>query len=230
MNIYPISLDIVWESPQENLNRIEKEILSHKADVFVLPELCTTGFTMNPGPYAESVPGPTSEYLCRLAKETRSWIIGSCIESHDPKPKNAAFAIDRSGQIVNVYRKEHLFNYAGEDRHYSPGEPATVFDLDGVQAAVQICFDLRYPESFRALRDDGAEMVFVIASWPEVRKHHWFTLLAARAIENQMIVCGVNRIGPGYNFPGSIIFDEQGLEIKEPDFNKLRKWRKDFQI
>ncbi len=228
MKITPISLDISWESPLQNMERI-KPYFENTSDIFVLPELFSTGFTMNPRPFAESIPGRTTDFLCRMAQEKRSWIIGSCIETNDEKPFNSAFAINPEGSIVNIYRKVHLFSYAGEDSHYTPGSKAEVFDVHGIKAAIQICYDLRFPESFTELRRQGAELVFVIANWPKSREHHWHTLLMARAIENQMIICGVNRTGNGYEFNGSIIYDEQGLKTNIVDVSKTRKWRALFR-
>lgn len=235
----------VWEDPAANLARARDfvaEAARAGARVVVFPELATTGFTMAPEGFAEPLPGPATEAFAALAREFGLYVIGTAVEAHTPHPRNAAFVLGPEGSLVAVYRKLHPFTYGEEHRHYVGGEDCPVFDVDGLPCGLQICYDLRFPEPFRALAAKGAEIVFLPANWPARRIDAWSTLLAARAIENQMALCGVNRVGrdPLAEYPGrSAILDpfgvaiatggsEEGLVVGEIDLTKLRTWRKRF--
>lgn len=235
----------VWEDPAANLTRaggFVTEAATAGARVVVFPELATTGFTMAPEGFAESLPGPATEAFGRMAREHGLYVVGTAVEAHAPHPRNAAFVLAPDGSLVAVYRKLHPFTYGEEHRHYVGGDACPLFDVDGIPCGLQICYDLRFPEPFRALATKGAEVVFLPANWPARRIDAWSTLLAARAIENQMAVCGVNRVGrdPQAEYPGrSAIFDpfgvalatggaEEGLVIGEIDLTKLRAWRERF--
>ena len=235
----------VWEDPAANLGRARgfvAEAARAGAQAVVFPELATTGFTMAPEGFAEPVPGPTSEAFGALAREFGLYVIGTAVEAHAPHPRNAAFVLGPEGSLVAVYRKLHPFTYGEEHRHYLGGEDCPVFKLDGIPCGLQICYDLRFPEPFRALATKGAEVVFLPANWPVRRIDAWTTLLAARAIENQMAVCGVNRVGrdPLADYPGRSALldpfgvpvatgdDQEGLVIGDLDLAKLRAWRERF--
>jgi predicted amidohydrolase len=240
-----VQQDTVWQDPAANLARAAGFVEASAqagARVVVFPELFTLGFTMAPEPFAETIPGPTSEALGALSKRFGLSIVGSVVEAHAPHPRNAAFVTGPDGSLVAAYRKIHPFSYGEEHRHYSGGEDCPVFQVDGIPCGLQICYDLRFPEPFRALAARGAELVFVPANWPARRISAWSTLLAARAIENQLAVCGVNRVGrdPGLDYPGkSAIHDcfgevvaagdaTEGLVLGDLDLAQLRAWRKRF--
>lgn len=235
----------VWEDPAANLARARgfvAEAAARGARVVVFPELTTTGFTMAPEGFAESLPGPATEAFGALAREFGLTVIGTAVEAHAPHPRNAAFALGPDGSLVAIYRKLHPFTYGEEHRHYVGGDDCPVFAVDGIPCGLQICYDLRFPEPFRALAAKGAEVVFLPANWPVRRIDAWTTLLAARAIENQMAICGVNRVGrdPLAEYPGrSAILDpfgvaiatgdvEEGLVVGDIDLAKLRAWRERF--
>jgi predicted amidohydrolase len=235
----------VWQDPAANLARARgfvEEAARAGARVAVFPELFTLGFTMAPEPFAEPIPGPTTEKLSALSKAFGLYIVGSVVESHRPHPRNAAFVTAPDGSLVATYRKIHPFSYGEENLHYSGGTACPVFEVDGISCGLQICYDLRFPEPFRALAAKGAEVVFVPANWPARRISAWSTLLAARAIENQMAVCGVNRVGydPQVDYPGqSAIHDVFGemvaaggaaeeMVIGDIDLAQLRAWRQRF--
>ncbi len=236
----------VWQDPAANLARARlfvAKAAAARARVAVFPELFTLGFTMAPEPFAEPLPGPTSEAMAALSREFGLYIVGSAVEAHTPHPRNAAFVTAPDGSLIAAYRKIHPFSYGEEHQHYSGGTECSVFEIDGIPCGLQICYDLRFPEPFRALAARGAEVVFVPANWPVRRITAWSILLAARAIENQMAICGVNRVGQdamGLDYPGqSAIHDAfgaviargdatEGLVIGDIDLAPLRAWRERF--
>jgi omega-amidase len=246
LRIALIQQDTVWQNPVSNLTRACEfvgQAARAGARVAVFPELFTLGFTMAPEPFAEVLPGPTSEALSELSREFGLYLVGSAVETHAPHPRNAAFVTAPDGSLIATYRKLHPFSYGDENLHYSGGDDCPLFEIDGIPCGLQICYDLRFPEPFRALAAKGAEMVFVPANWPARRISAWSTLLAARAIENQLAICGVNRVGRdalGLDYPGrSAIHDcfgelvaagdaTEGLVIGDIDLAQLRAWRERF--
>ena len=246
LRIALIQQDTVWQNPVANLTRAREfvgQAARAGARVAVFPELFTLGFTMAPEPFAEALPGPTSEALSALSREFSLYLVGSAVEAHAPHPRNAAFVTAPDGSLLAAYRKLHPFSYGDENLHYSGGTECPVFEIDGIPCGLQICYDLRFPEPFRALAAKGAEVVFVPANWPARRISAWSTLLAARAIENQLAICGVNRVGRdalGLDYPGrSAIHDcfgelvaagnaTEGLVIGDIDLVQLRAWRQRF--
>lgn len=240
-----IQQDTVWQDPDTNLERAgEFAGLAARAGarVVVFPELFTLGFTMAPEPFAETIPGPASEALAALSRRFDLYIVGTVVEAHAPHPRNAAFVTAPDGSLVATYRKIHPFSYGEENLHYTGGTECPLFEVDGIPCGLQICYDLRFPEPFRTLAAKGAEVVFVPANWPLRRISAWSTLLAARAIENQMALCGVNRVGsdPQLEYPGRSAIhdafgeviaagdDTEGLVVGDIDLMQLRNWRKRF--
>jgi predicted amidohydrolase len=246
LRIALVQQDTLWQSPAANLARAREYVSQaarNRARVVVFPELFTLGFTMAPEPFAEALPGPTTEALSALSREFNLYLVGSAVEAHAPHPRNAAFVIAPDGALLATYRKLHPFSYGEENLHYSGGDDCPVFAIDGIPCGLQICYDLRFPEPFRALAAKGAEVVFVPANWPARRISAWSTLLAARAIENQLAICGVNRVGRdalGLDYPGrSAIHDcfgevvaagdaTEGLVMGDIDLDQLRAWRERF--
>lgn len=241
-----IQQDTVWQDPAANLAKARGFVVQAAcagARVAVFPELFTLGFTMAPEPFAEPLPGPTTEAVAALSREFGLYLVGSAVEAHAPHPRNAAFATGPDGALLAAYRKIHPFSYGEEHRHYTGGSECPVFQVDGIPCGLQICYDLRFPEPFRALAAQGAEVVFVPANWPARRIAAWSTLLAARAIENQMAVCGANRVGHdamNLDYPGASVlcdaFGEtiakgeaaEGLVVGDLDLAALRAWRERF--
>ena len=235
----------VWQDPAANLAKAGEFVAQAArsgARVVVFPELFTLGFTMVPEPFAEPIPGPTVEAMATLSREFGLYLVGSVVEAHAPHPRNAAFVTAPDGSLVATYRKLHPFSYGEENLHYSGGTDCPLFAVDGIPCGLQICYDLRFPEPFRALAAKGAEVVFVPANWPARRISAWSTLLAARAIENQMAICGVNRVGrdPQLDYPGrSAIHDcfgevialgdaAEGVVVGNIDLAAQRAWRERF--
>ncbi len=241
-----IQQDTRWQEPAVNLARARGFAASAAAAgarVAVFPELFTLGFTMTPEPFAEPIPGPASEALAALSREFGLYLIGSAVEAHRPHPRNAAFVTAPDGSLAALYRKIHPFSYGEEHLHYSGGSDCPLFEVDGIPCGLQICYDLRFPEPFRALATQGAEVVFVPANWPGKRIAAWSTLLAARAIENQMALCGVNRVGhdgAGLEYGGASALHDcfgeviarggpaEGLVVGDLDLTALREWRRRF--
>ncbi|MFN8423575.1 MAG: nitrilase-related carbon-nitrogen hydrolase [Anaerolineae bacterium] len=139
-------------------------------------------------------------------------MLGGYAEPGPGRPRNAASLIDPRGDEALRYHKIHPFTFGGEDAHYDGGDALPTADVDGVRVTPLICYDLRFPEPFRAAAD-RTDLFVVIASWPATRAAHWSALLAARAIENQAYVLGVNRVGEGGGLAyggGSVLHDPWG--------------------
>ena len=180
--------DTLWEDEAANRQCVRAALNDAEvADVAVFPELAFSGFTMEPRPDADAEP-----FLCALARERGQSLIAGYVGDG---PANVAVGVDRGGEVLARYRKLHPFSYAGEDRHYRAGDELPVFELEGLRAAMLICYDLRFPEAFRHAATKGAQLFLVIANWPSPRIAHWRALLIARAVENQAYVVGVNRVG-----------------------------------
>lgn len=214
-------MDIAWEAKKKNLDRAEIFIgraSAEHCDIAVFPEMFSIGFSMNVSLTDEDVHGPTSRELSQLAKKFNINIIaGIPLKTSDAKKaENSAVVYDRQGRLTGRYSKMHPFCFAGEDHHYSAGSAPVVLNIDGMEAGIFICYDLRFPEVFRMIAKD-VKAIFVIANWPSSRKEHWESLLKARAIENQCFVIGVNRTGKdgnGIDYPGgSRVYGPMGIEI-----------------
>lgn len=221
MKIALAQLDIEWESKAANLRKAESFIrkASQKScDIVVFPEMFSTGFSMNIPSVAEDAGGEAALALSSMAKEYSLNIIAgiSFKELTEKKARNSAIICDRQGRLIARFTKLHPFSYVKEDEYYLPGSNVVTFRIEGIQASVFICYDLRFPEVFRMVAKE-VQVVFVIANWPTARKNHWETLLKARAIENQCFVIGVNRTGEdgnGLRYAGaSHIFDPTGNSI-----------------
>jgi len=192
MRVAAVQHDIVWESREATLARLELP----EADLVVFPEMFAVGFTMS-REVAEPPDGPTTEWLVSRATSSGSWIGGSIpvvLDGAD-RPSNVFTLASPSGDVVR-YAKRHPFSYANEDAHYAPGDADVTVDVLGVRTTLTVCYDLRFVESYWPVAD-ATDLYLVVASWPVARREHWKTLLRARAIENQAYVVGVNRVGSG---------------------------------
>jgi predicted amidohydrolase len=209
-------MDIAWHDREANhakTRRFAKQAKEAGAETLLLPEMFATGFSMDVSLTAESIEGPTPTLLRTLAKELDMGLVGGFVlERSGGRPQNVSLAVDRHGKDMALYAKIHQIALLDEDRHYDPGEKPVPFDLKSLVAACFICYDLRFPELFRAVVDHCG-LILVIASWPAVRQTHWDILLRARAVESQCFVVGVNRVGEGggHTFVGgSAIIDPVG--------------------
>jgi predicted amidohydrolase len=189
----------------------------------VLPEMWWTGFSYRKlGAFADETPASLEE-IGKIAGRYGMAVIGGWPERDGEKIYNAAFAIGPDGKVQGSYRKVHLFSPMKEDRFLSPGKLPVVFDLPFGKVGVVLCYDLRFPELVRRLALSGAELVAVPSQWPEARVDHFWTLLRARAIENQLFVVGANRAGKGgkITFGGhSGIIGPRGEAVAECGFGE----------
>jgi len=210
-------MDLVWHDRAANhakARKLAEEARGQDAELLVLPEMFATGFSMDTTVTAEPLDGPTPNFLRNLARDLEMAVVGGFVLARPPdtRPLNVALAVDRRGEHLALYAKMHLIALLGEDGSYEPGEGPVPFDLGPIRAAAFICYDLRFPELFRAVVD-VCGLVMVIASWPATRQLHWDLLLQARAVESQGFVVGVNRVGEGGGHVftgGSAIIDPLG--------------------
>jgi len=214
--------DIAWEDKAANYRAVA-DLLGDAARpgaLVVLPEMFDVGFTMN-ATAAVDRDGATRRFLADLARRLGAHVLAGFATADGPggRPVNQAVAFDPEGRPVARYVKAHPFNPGGEGEHYAAGDGQPVlFEWAGLRVATAICYDLRFPEQFRAATRAGAEAFAVVANWPAARVEHWVTLARARAIENQAYVFAVNRCGrdPKLPYPGrSLIVDPRGAVLAE---------------
>jgi len=198
MLVAGLQLDLAWEDPEENFERatpLAERAAEDGARLLVLPEMFNTGFSMDAAKCVVHEPA-TRAWLRALAQRLERFVLGGFAEPGDPRPGNALALFGPDGRELLRYRKVHPFALAGEGRHFAGGDSLATATVDSVRVTPVICYDLRFPELFRAAAA-RTDLFVVIANWPEKRRHAWSTLLAARAIENQGFVLGVNRVGEG---------------------------------
>lgn len=197
-----VQQELAWESPADNRLQFE-ELLAGEApvtDLILLPEMFTTGFSMNALANAESPAGETEQWLQDMARRHDCAVAGSiAVRVADAVFNRLLFATPDS---VWHYDKRHLFRMAGEHKRYAPGRERVVLSWRGWRIKPEVCYDLRFPV-FSRNRDDY-DLLFYVANWPAARAAHWRALLPARAIENQACVVGVNRIGRDANDLGYV--------------------------
>ncbi|MDB4916258.1 MAG: Aliphatic amidase AmiE [Gemmatimonadetes bacterium] len=207
--------DTGWQQPEVSVSRAEvcvSRAASTGARLVVLPEMCTTGFTMDPDNHAESMDGPAFGRFSAMAHKHDVWILAG-LAVRDGGNQNVAAVFDPNGNLVASYAKQRLFAYGEEHDHYTPGNSSVTIDIEGVRVSPFVCYDLRFPELFRAVALQ-TDLMIVIANWPSVRRAHWDALLLARAIENLFYVVGVNRTGTGGGLVydgGSVAYDPWGV-------------------
>ena len=188
-----IQYDITWETPEKNKAYIDTLILDNiKTDLLILPEMFTTGFSMNPAAMAETMNGETVLWMQHLARKIDALVLGSIIIIDEGNYYNRLLACFPDGRL-RYYNKKHLFGKDFEQKEYTAGQKLLIIEHKGWKICPLICYDLRFPVWSRNIQD--YDLLVYIASWPETRIHHWNALLKARAIENQSYVVGVNRIG-----------------------------------
>ncbi|KUJ60619.1 amidohydrolase [Flavobacteriaceae bacterium CRH] len=219
MKIALIQSDLYWEDIAENRNNFESKInqIDSNVDLIVLPEMFSTGFTMNAVEVAETMEGETVIWMKSLAKQKNCAITGSLIIKENNQYYNRMLFVFPSGEI-QYYDKRHLFSLAGEDQTYTSGVEKVIVDYLGWKICLQICYDLRFPVFARNI--ENYDLLIYVANWPKVRTNAWDILLKARAVENLSYVVGVNRIGidaNNYEHIGhSQVVDFLGNYILEP--------------
>jgi predicted amidohydrolase len=214
MQIGIAQLDPVWEDKTESMQRATRALDAlGEVDLIVLPEMSLTGFTMNPDAHAEEIDGESVRFFADRAKAANARLIGGAAIKDGDKFYNEAILFGCDGAVEARYKKTHPFGYGDEDKHYAAGERPVGAAIDEWAAGLAVCYDLRFPELFRFYGKERRELIVVIANWPSPRIEHWRTLLKARAIENQCVVVGVNRVGedPKASYPGrSAVFGPMG--------------------
>ncbi|CAM3939453.1 amidohydrolase [Flavobacterium weaverense] len=220
MQVILIQAPLIWENPKLNRDYFEEKIseILHEIDLIVLPEMFTTGFTMNPSAVAELMEGETVAWLKALAKAKKCAITGSIVIQENDNFYNRMLFVFPSGEIQH-YDKSHLFTLAGEEKAYKSGNQKVTVDYLGWKICMLVCYDLRFPVFSRNVED--YDLLIYVASWPQIRINAWDSLLKARAIENMSYVIGVNRTGMddnGHSYNGhSQIIDCLGNYVVEPE-------------
>lgn len=197
-----IQLDTVWENPEASFRRVvplAERAVADGARLLVLPETFATGLSQRAEAMAAHAPA-VRVFLGDLARRLGAWLLGGLVEPGDRLPANAYLLVDPSGAEVLRGRKIHPFSLVGEAERYEPGDEIRTTTVEGVRVTPLICYDLRFVELFRASAE-RTDCFVVLASWPEPRAHAWRTLLAARAIDCQAFVLGVNRVGEAEGRP-----------------------------
>jgi omega-amidase len=219
MKIALIQSTLVWENPKANRNHFEEKInaISENIDLIVLPEMFSTGFTMNPEIVFETMEGETIQWLQSLAKAKKSAITGSLVIQENNNFYNRLVFVFPSGEI-EVFDKRHLFSLAYEDEFYTSGNKKILVEYKGWKICPLICYDLRFPVFSR--NAENYDILIYVANWPKSRILAWDVLLKARSIENLCYTIGVNRVGfddNNFEYDGhSQAVDYLGNNILEP--------------
>ncbi|NKC01424.1 MAG: amidohydrolase [Pseudomonadales bacterium] len=233
-----------WHDPGANRRMFEPLIheSASQADLIVLPEMFSTGFTMASAEVAEDMSGPTLSWLKATSKNVGSYLCGSVVIRDEGDYFNRFVWVSPGGE-VGQYDKRHLFRMAGEHEHYALGEPKSVFKIGDWRVCAMVCYDLRFPVWFRNEGDYDA--IVAVANWPAARRDAWLTLLKARAIENQVYAAGVNIVGVDGNdvayAGGSAVYgpdgevvverlDTAGIEFATFDAERLSARRDEFPV
>lgn len=237
-----IQFDIVWEDKNANLKKLESFIqdIPSGSDIILLPEMFTTGFSMNSGKLAETMTGKSVSWMKEIAKSLNKVIAGSLIIHDDNKFRNRFLWVEPEGNI-HFYDKKHSFNPGGEGEFYTNGDERKIINYNGWKIFPSVCYDLRFPSWLK--NDLGYDILINVASWPKIRATHWKTFLRSRAIENQSYVAGINRIGKDgrditysgdsamYNYNGDLLTSLGNIEgIITASFSKpeLEEYRKKY--
>ena len=219
MQVAIIQAPLFWENPELNIKYFHEKIntLDQNTDLIVLPEMFTTGFTMQPALVAETMDGITVNWMIKIAKERNLAITGSMVILEKEHYYNRLLFVFPNGTL-QFYDKRHLFTLAGEDKAYAPGNQKLIVDYLGWRICPLICYDLRFPVFAR--NTESYDLLIFVANWPKSRINAWDILLQARAIENMSYVIGVNRTGEDANkiqYPGhSQVLDYLGNYLIEP--------------
>jgi predicted amidohydrolase len=188
-----VQTDLVWENPETNRKHIKEKVSAiHDADLIILPEMFTSGFTMNASAVAETMDGESIIWLKKLAKEKQAAITGSLVIFENDNYYNRLVFIEPSGKLTH-YDKRHTFTLAGEQKIYTAGTEKITIDYKGWKICPLICYDLRFPVWAR--NTENYDLLLYVANWPKIRISAWDALLKARAIENMSYCIGVNRVG-----------------------------------
>lgn len=242
LNVTIVQADLLWHDAAGNRAQFTSIIgdLRDASDLIVLPEMFTTGFSMDAPELAETMGGDTVAWMKEMAASSNASICGSVIISAGKNFFNRFICAAPNGELA-CYDKRHLFRLADEQNHYAAGNKLVTFEINGWRICPMVCYDLRFPAWSR--NKSNYDLLLYVANWPDRRHHAWETLLRARAIENLSYVAGVNRTGKdGNDIPyrgGSSVIDylgadlanlgdREGTETAELDLEKLMTFRDRF--
>lgn len=254
VKVLGIQLEPVISNKKLNIEKVDKLLDSHawfKPDLIVLPEVFATGITTPEVAVkeAEKVPGEIYNVLTAWAKAYNCFLLGGSLieDCEDGKCRNRSMLFAPDGKMIASYYKQHMFSHYGstEGEFCTPGKETVVVSTPIGKIGMSVCYDLRFPELYRTLADNGAEIIVVPAAWPYPRLTHWITLNRARAIENQCFIIAVNQVGivppKRINVGNSMVIDpwgsiiagageKEGVMMTEIDLNQLYNLREEFPI
>jgi len=215
LKITTIQADLIWEDIDANIEMFEQlfETIDGQTDVIVLPEMFSTGFSMNTSELAEPEDGKIMYWMHEMAKKYDCIITGSMIFDDNGTYYNRLIWMRPDGDF-EYYDKHQLFKMSGEHNHFGAGNRKVIIEHKGWRICPLVCYDLRFPVWARNAED--YDLLLYVANWPVNRNFHWRTLLQARAIENQAYTIGVNRVGKasGLDYSGDTsVFDPFGIEM-----------------
>lgn len=214
-----VQTELFWEDIPANLALFDSwfERIQDRTDLIVLPEMFTTGFSMNASALAQTMDGPAVQWMREASRKRQAEVVGSMIIKEGGEYLNRLIWARPDGELLH-YDKRHLFRMAGEEKVYRGGEKLLTVTLGGWRIRPFVCYDLRFPIWTRNI-DNAYDAAIFVANWPAARSSHWRKLLAARAIENQAYTIGVNRVGTdgaGRSYSGdSAVFDPNGNTLVE---------------
>ncbi|MEC9372388.1 MAG: nitrilase-related carbon-nitrogen hydrolase [Planctomycetota bacterium] len=227
MRAHLLQYDIAWEDPAANHATVRRLVESARVaagDLILLPEMFDTGFSLNVDTTADEA-GESAAFLSSLAAQTRAYVqAGLTARGPDNRGRNRALIFNPDGREIARYDKIHPFSFGREPERFSGGDRVALWrwrgptENDSISVCPVICYDLRFPELFRAGLALGAQAFAIGANWPAARVEHWRALAIARAIENQAWVLALNRCGsdPHLAYPGaSLVVDPQGRVLAE---------------
>ncbi|MBL7890038.1 MAG: amidohydrolase [Bacteroidia bacterium] len=247
LKITIIQSALYWENIDWNLEQFAKKIdsIKEQTDLIILPEMFTTGFTMQPELLAEGMDGKALAWMREQAQKKQCVITGSFVCEENGNYYNRLVWMRADGSYA-TYDKRHLFTMANEDKHYTAGSKKIIEEIKGWKICPLICYDLRFPVWARNKNDNRYDLLIYVANWPERRNYPWKTLLLARSIENQCYVAGVNRVGNDgneiyhsgdsalINFKGEILSKipahDECIETISISYAELEEFRKQFPV
>lgn len=243
MKVALLQTDIAWADPAANLAYLDGAFANYPGmDLYVLPEMFTTGFATVPEGIAEEAPSSSLEWMKRKARELDAAIAGSIALHVDGSYRNRFYFVKPDGDVV-YYDKHHLFTYGGEHKLFTAGDEQVVVSWRGWRFRLVVCYDLRFPLWCR--NRDEYDVLICVANWPSVRQLALDTLFRARAIENQCYLLGVNRVGkdPACVYAGGtavihpygdtlagVASGQVGVAVAELDKSMLESYRNRFPV
>lgn len=220
MKISLVSMDQAWEDKPANFKICQayvKDAADQMVDLVVFPEMTLTGFSFDIAKNAEDEKtSQTIEKFSKLAQQYKIAILFGVVISDGEKALNRCYFLDANGHILGSYTKTHPFSFSGENEFFNRGQEFQYVNFKNHNIGLAICYDLRFPEVYTALAKN-CDVIITIANWPQKRVDHWNCLLKARAIENQIFIVGVNRVGQDGNglqyVQSSDIYDMNGAKL-----------------